>query len=218
MADALFELAQDVETTLSRFGPPRKEASSSLVWAAFNLRAARMGRTIVQMLESGPQGFATLQAIFSDQWDTLEVAAMSLGFEDVTTAIDLCANAVYLATGGTASSDGRFKDLSYWSADRVSRLPTATRAWVSGLVSDPDTEVLQKCREALAHRTLRRHIAVQVGGVEARSLVEITPLATPGGDPPRSLGSIGVLIPQLVAFGETQFVLCCEALKADFKG
>jgi hypothetical protein len=177
-----------------------------------------MGRQIVELLESGPEGLARLQEIFPGQWDTLEVAAMSLGFEDVTTAMDLCSNAVYLATGGTPSSDGRFKDLGHWSAHRASTLPTATRDWVTGVVGDPQTEVLQKCREALAHRTLRRRIAVQVGSIEGRSLVEITTLPTPGGVPPQSLGNIGVLIPQLVAFGETQFVLCCEALKADFKG
>jgi hypothetical protein len=169
------------------------------------------------MLAAGPEGLSQLQAIFPESWDTLEVSAMSLGFEDVTTAIDLCANAAYLATGGTPSADGSFKDLGYWSEQRIAALPNATGAWLGALLTNPDTQTLRACRQSLSHRTLVRHIAIQVGSSQGRSLAEITTPGTPGGSPPKSLGSIGILIPRLIAFGEREFISCCEALTSDFK-
>ena len=149
MADPLFELARDVELVLEPLGSPRKDAGRSLSWAAFNLRAARMGQRIVEELASGPGGYARIRVVFPEEWDVLEVAAMSLGFEDVTTAVDLCANAVYLASGGIPSADGSFKDLGYWSAARAASLPDATKKWVLDLITDLDTQLLLQCCEAL---------------------------------------------------------------------
>ena len=85
------------------------------MWAAFNLRTARMGQRIVEELGSGSTGVARVRAVFHEEWDVLEIGAMSLGFEDVMTALDLCANAVYLASGGAPTSDGAYKDLGYWT-------------------------------------------------------------------------------------------------------
>jgi hypothetical protein len=141
---------------------------------------------------------------------------MSLGFGDVMTAIDLCAHAVYLASGGTPSRGGSFKDLHYWSATRAAALQKATRKWVTDLRNDPDTDLLRRCRDALTHRSVRRLIRIAVGAVAGRSLVEITGRPTLRHPSPSSLGSIGDLIPRLVAFGEVQFRMCCEAIKADY--
>jgi hypothetical protein len=216
MADPLYELAREVESSLDPLGPPRRDAGGALHWAAFNLRAARVGQTIVGELASGTQGYARLQTVLHEEWDVLEIAAMSLGFEDVMTAIDLCAYAVYLASGGTPSADGSFKDLGYWSATRAAALSAATRKWVTDLLSNPDSDLLRQCRDALTHRSVRRHIRIAVGSIEGRSLVEITQRPTVLDPSPSSLGSIGDLIPRLLAFVERQFRLCCDAIKADY--
>lgn len=216
MADPLFELARDVESALDPLGPPRRDAGGILGWAAFNLRAAHVGQRIAGELASGSGGYERLKVVLPEEWDVLEIAAMSLGFGDVMTAIDLCAHAVYLASGGTPSADGSFKDLGHWSPTRAAALPNATRKWVIDLRSDPDTDLLRRCRDALTHRSVRRLIRIAVGAVEGRSLVEITERPTSGNPSPSSLGSIGDLVPHLVAFGEAQFRLCCAAIKADY--
>jgi hypothetical protein len=165
----------------------------------------------------GPNGLARVQASFPEGWDVLEVTAMSLGFGDVASALDLCANAVYLAAGAPPNPTGRFVDLGNWSQAgfrSATQLPPATNGWLSQVLTHQDTKLLTRCREALVHRTVTRKAGM---GPSGRSLAEITTLPTPGGVPPRSLGSIGVLIPKLVAYGEDQVRLCCQALLADFR-
>lgn len=210
----MFELGGETEKALTYLGEPRSTAGRMLQWAVFNLRAARIGERIVKELSAGNDGYQQLFAVFPEPWDVLEVAAMSLAFEDVTTALDLCANAVYVAAGGTPSLSGEFKDLRYWTPARVASLPSASRKWVGDLLADPNTATLRLCREGLAHRLVTRHI--RMGGGVDRSLAEIATLATPGGTPSVTLGSILDLIPQLVRFGEGQYETCCRTLQADF--
>jgi|GEM_PF-3886144 len=88
MADPMFLLAADVEGKLDRYGAPRRDAGASLSCAAFNLCAARVGVHVVQELGGRGDGLARLQAVLPEDWDVLEVAAMSLGFGDVATALD----------------------------------------------------------------------------------------------------------------------------------
>ena len=184
------------------------------MWAAFNLRTARMGQRIVEELGSGSTGVARVRAVFHEEWDVLEIGAMSLGFEDVMTALDLCANAVYLASGGAPTSDGAYKDLGYWTPGRVGSLPTNTHDWLLALLAHPDKQLLKHCRDELAHHAVPRHDFRGAGGAATPPLTEIT-IPAVGGDPPARV-SIGVLIPRLVAFGEDQFVRCSAALEADF--
>ena len=106
MADPFFEEAGRVEKALDGYGPPRRDAGSSLHWAAFNLRAARAGKEIVDELGNGTAGLERLQMVLPEEWDVLEIVAMSLGFGDVATALDLYANAVYLASGGKPDGMG----------------------------------------------------------------------------------------------------------------
>ena len=70
------------------------------MWAAFNLRAARMGARIAAELGSGSAGLARLRAVFDEQWDVLEIGAMSLGFEDVMSAL---VGDPHVAAGGVDS-------------------------------------------------------------------------------------------------------------------
>lgn len=112
------------------------------MWAAFNLRTARMGERIAAELGSGPAGVARVRAVFPEEWDVLEIGAMSLGFEDVMTALDLCANAVYLVSGRTPSSDGAYKDLGYWKPAKLRKLPSNTHDWLVALQAHPDKQLL----------------------------------------------------------------------------
>ena len=98
MADALIQRAGETAQWLERLPAPKRDAGRSIMWAAFNLKTAGMGQRIAAELESGPEGLARIRCVFDEDWDVLEIAAMSLAFEDVLTALDLCANATYLAS------------------------------------------------------------------------------------------------------------------------
>jgi hypothetical protein len=69
------------------------EVTADLTWAAFNLSAARAGLRMVEALALGQTNYERLNNLLQEDWDQLEVAAMSLGFGEVQTALDLCANA-----------------------------------------------------------------------------------------------------------------------------
>lgn len=214
MSDPLFDLAQQTELVLDHLGTPRRDAGRTLAWAVFNLRAARIGERIVGELGLGIHGYDRLESVLPETWDVFEVAAMSLGFEDVMTALDLCAHAAYLAAGGTPNAAGSFVDLGYWTPARINTLPAATKAWMEELLAHPDVDLLRQCRYGLAHRLVTRHI--RIGGGVDRALAEISTLPTPAGAPGTSLGSIADLIPRLLRFGEAQYSACCLALQADF--
>jgi len=200
-------MAASTEAALEVGGRSPKGAGSTLIWAAFNLRAARVGRHIVDELATGSAGLARLTSVLPEEWDVLEIAAMSLGFEDTMTALDLCANVLYLSSGGTPAMAGRFKDLGYWTTPKAAALPSATRTWITDLLSSPEYEELKLARDALTHRFVSRRI--RLGGGVGRALAEI---ATPN----RALGPINTLIPRLVAFGEDQFEAFCTDLLVDF--
>jgi len=135
------------------------------MWAAFNLRTARMGERIAAELRSGSAGVARVRAVFHDEWDVLEIGAMSLAFEDVMTALDLCANAVYLASGGTPTADGAYKDLGFWTPRRLVKLPSNTQEWLLALQVHPDMILLDHCRTELAHRAVQRHVIRGAGAL-----------------------------------------------------
>ena len=199
-------------------------AGDDLAWAWFNLSAAGMGRTIVERLGHGQMDGA-LDEIFKVDWNVLEVAAMSLAFEDVMTALDLCCDAVFLACGvgrvvDQKSGDERHFDLGQLRGRQRSKIPLnatpSVQAWIGGLLGHQDLALLEACRHALAHRLVRRHMGVTIeeGRPSGRALTEITTLHGPV--QVKGRGSIGVLIPRLVGFGEDQLHHLCEAVLADF--
>ena len=201
---------------LEQLSGTRRDAGRSIMWAAFNLRAARMGARIAAELGSGSAGLARLRAVFDEQWDVLEIGAMSLGFEDVMSALDLCANAIYLASGGQPASDGKYKDLGWWKPGHLATLSGTpnTLRWVSELQADSERQILEHCRAMLTHRAVPRHIFRGAGGAPTPPLTEIRIPAV--GSSPAQRVSIGVLIPRLVQFGDNQFERCCAALLADY--
>ena len=207
MADPLFTLSGETETMLAKGGKAPRDAASTLLWAAFNLRAARIGRRIVSELAADSVGFARPTKVLHEEWDVLEIAAMSLAFEDTMSALDLCANVLFLASGGTPAVSGKFKDLGYWTSARIAAVPAASQTWITGLLASSEYAELKIARDALTHRFVSRHI--RLGGGVGRALAEIS-------TPTRNLGPIDVLIPRLVRFGEQAFETFCGALQTDF--
>jgi hypothetical protein len=153
--------------------------------------------------------------LFPEEWDVLEVAAMSLAFEDTMTALDLLANAVYVACGGTPSASGAYKDLGYWTPTRIAAVTQAnTKRWLDAVTTSADLSLLKTCRDALTHRSVTR--LVSMGGGVGRSVVEIAERPVPGSAATAPLGGIDVLIPNVLTFGEQQLQACSAALRADF--
>ena len=177
-----------------------------------------MGRTIVGRLGGGVMD-ADLDRIFGEPWDILEVAAMSLAFEDATTALDLCADVAMLVGGKPLLANGKYYDVGLLRRDHLKlRLTPSVKAWVDQLLAHADLALLAACRNPLTHQSVRRHMGVTFGGgvPAGRALSEITTLH--GANPPQGRGSIAILIPQLVGFGETQVETLCSAILADFPG
>jgi hypothetical protein len=209
---SLQTLSSRAGRALLEAGAPQ-QAGNDLAWAWLHLGAADLGRTIVRRLSAGEMD-QQLEAIYGQPWEVLEVAAMSLGFGDVMTAIDLCADAVLLACGAPLHATGRFYDLGNLRRRR-GELTTrpALEAWANQLLAHPDDlTLLEECRHHLIHRHVRRHIGVTMGNAEPtrRALAEITTLH--GSDPPRSRGSIADLVPRMVTFGEEQLKALCSAI------
>jgi hypothetical protein len=168
-----------------------------------------MGRTIVGALAAGK---TDQLAIFGQPPEILEVASMSLAFEDVMTALDLSADAIFLACGQPLHASGRFYDLGELKKQHE-KLPVsaALRAWIDQLLAHPDLALLQACRQDLTHRVPK--MLSGVGNVTSlgRPLSEIARTFDAQGRA-ENLGSIGDLIPRLVGFGEMQFETLCEAI------
>jgi hypothetical protein len=198
-----------------------RRARDDLHWAWLHLGAAAIGQTVVDRLRAG-QLDPQLEAIFGQPWEILEVASMSLGFGDVMSALDLCADAVLLACGRPPRPNGRFYDLNDLRASsptppgRPPRPPLVApprlRAWIDQLLAHPDLQLLRDCRNPVVHQKLRRHrgVTMENGLVTGRALSEITTLHGQG--PAQWRGSIGDLVPRLVGFGEAQLVGLCRAV------
>ncbi len=192
-----------------------RQANIDLVLAARRLGAAEVGWTIVERLGAG-QPDAQLEALFGQDWDVLEETAMSLGFGQTVSALDLCADAVLLACGEQSLEQGRLYGLrQVRERDSGGQLvaPLPLRAWVDQLLAHPDLALLKECRDHLTHRTPRRETTLlldQRGRTDFRRLAELTTLHGQAGV--RNLGSIGQLVPRLVGFGEEQLEALCRAI------
>jgi hypothetical protein len=188
------------------------EVGTDLGWAYFNIGSAGLGRVIVDRLAADGMA-ADLAALKLPSWEVAEVSAMSLAFEDSMTALDLCADAVFLASGAQRRAADRFYDFGTLKKSVQTLATTASvAAWVNAILGDRDLSLLEGCRHALTHRYFRRTfvVALQSGREMTRGLSEITDYSG------KSLGSIGVLIPRIVGFAEMQFESLCLAFLADF--
>ncbi len=209
-------LARQAGQALVSAGVPF-QAAVDLDWASRHLRAADVGRTIVGRLGTG-QVDRQLEVVFGQTWDALELTAMSLGFGDTMSAMDLCADAVLLACHEPQQDSGRCYDLGQLQtrvrqARRPLIAPLMLRTWIDQLLAHPDLAELQACRNHLTHRTPRRLITLVLdyrGMPTGRELAEITTLH--GADPARPRGSIAELVPRLVAFGEERLESLCRAI------
>src|ERR1700683_1564459 len=105
MPDPLLVLVQ----TLS--GATGEGVSSSvqadLSWAAFHLGAARIGSRLLEQLIASSDG-QPLTGELGEERDSIETAVMTLGFGNVKTALDLCANAALTLGQAQGRSDWFF--------------------------------------------------------------------------------------------------------------
>lgn len=173
-----------------------------------------MGNTIAQRLAANDLD-PELGRVFRQPVTILETAAMSLGFEDVITALDLCADAVLLISGHqrkTRNGDQPFHDLGTLKSARAT-LNAAPRvaAWVNALFADPTLEQLLQCRHHLAHRRVDKYtigatFAAPAGGFVRIQRSEIT---TPHGV---YYGPIHELTGKFLRFGEDQLEGLCHAI------
>ena len=209
-------LASRAGITLKQHGTGR--AGDDLAGAWFNLRTAAMGRSIVERLDAQGPLDALLTEVFHQPREVFWMAAMSLGFEDVMTALDLCADAVLLLGGWQPLDNGSYYDLRHLKRQRRKlTVPPQVQTWVDQLLAPhDDLTLLAECRHALAHRNPRLHPLVRwEDGRAVMALPELTTLH--GRDPQRGTpiarwrGSIGDLVPGLVGFGEEQLEALCLA-------
>lgn len=66
-----------------------------------------------------PEWTRSWLVVFDQPWEILEVAAMSLGFGDVLTTLDLCADAALLASLQPLHPKGQFYELGDSGSGRV---------------------------------------------------------------------------------------------------
>ena len=214
------QTAPDLQVLSSQAGIALKQrglgrSGDDLGWAWRHLGAAAVGRTIVEQLAAGATD-RQLESVLGHPWETLEVIAMSLGFGNVMSGLDLCADAVLIIGGAPAVKPkgplGGFYDLGDLRAlRRTFSASPAVEKWGDRLLAHQDLKLLKTCRDALTHRQVRQHPGVHwENGRAIRTLAEITPLDSRG--VVRSLGSIGELVPRLVAFGEEQLEGLCRAI------
>jgi hypothetical protein len=141
------------------------------------------------------------------------MAAMSLGFNNTTSALDLCVDAALLACGEALLGGGRFYDLGELRRRRQRRQVTALRGWIDELLAHPDLAELQDLRDHLTHRTPPRDLTYRLdrrGRPTVRELAAITTLH--GFQAARPRGSIADLVARLVAFGGAQLEALCTAI------
>jgi len=236
MSDELLALGVETEQVL-RQGPVHDRAplaGRSLVWAAFNLRAARIGRRFTELL-CQPRGLDELEALLQEgQANVFEVAAMSLGFGDVMSALDLCGSALdAMSNASPPALDKRGADMGDWFSDpskskskraqefhsRRQQLPSEVQAWLDHLEAHPDWDLLKTCRDPIVHRLFPRALiasSVNTGLTLAKIDLTLAGNTDPRTADPAQLRDISDLILKVLSFGEDQYRTFCKALKAAY--
>lgn len=216
MQQDLLKSAQETSQLIESVGHPQAaDIGADLTWAVFNLEAARVGSRMLELL--GSEHGQGLMELFDSRWEALETSGMSLGFGDAVTAIDLCADALYLAADGEPLAGGRFKDVNYWRPESLrSRLQPMARHWIDGLLADSQWDELSGFwRAAITHRRLARHIAMNMSepdGAGGRSLSRIGLPGTSAESGPDVLTKVT----ELLDFATNEVRGCCVALTADY--
>lgn len=225
MSDELICLAGRTDEILTTKGKvtPACLPGADLAWAAYNLRAARIGHSITARLEK-EDGLEALQSLLQvDQGYIYEVAAMSLGFGDIMTALALCGSALDVIERRTPyEPDDHVADIGKWFGKshgfpkKRQCLPSEMKTWLDELESDCDWPLLKRCRHPIVHRRFHRTLALS-SLKTGLTLVKIDLTLDKQTDPttanPEDLRDIGELIYQLLLFGEGRFRRFCAALQ-----
>lgn len=194
-------------------------AGTDLGWAWLNIGAAAAGAVVVERLATDQMN-ADLKALSRLPYEVSEVVGMSLAFEDSMTALDLCADAIFLTCGRARRPDGRFYDVGYLKKEHQSLNARAAIAeWIAQFLLHSELPVLEACRHSLAHRHVPRSYMMRLArdAPIRRGPSEITiQVANPHGQLLAETHSIGELIPRMVGFAETQIEAVCTAILRDF--
>ena len=195
-----------------------------LDWAIVKVGAAQVGVPLLEHLRKQP---GTLATMLTPIPDLIEVVALTLVATSVLGAFDLCADALYRASGGVPEPRGQYKDLSYWRnpdrrAERL-KLP-ASRQWLDNLLTSPELSRIVDTRHALVHRHIGRKVTKALlsvddgqGGrkIEERFIPSRVFMSQGPGKAPKDLGSVDDLVSEAAAFGEREVLACRDAMRSD---
>jgi hypothetical protein len=199
-----------------------------LDWAVIKIGSAQVSLSLLHQLRRHPE---SVRLALAPTPEILEVAALTLASAGVLAALDLCADAIYRASGGTPRKNGHFKDLGYWKklsltqrADHLRRVISA-RVWLENLLASPELKRLEAARHALLHRHVGHARSVQAlvakldghGGFRAEDILGSPTVMLPRapGVAATRLGSLDDLVTGLLAFGEREVLACRSALHLD---
>ena len=200
-----------LEAVRQRLGEDGGEAIGRLVaTGAFHLDAARFGARLYSMVHS-PDDYDTVRRL-GETPTTLETAAANLVFRGVVTALDLCAAALYrLNAPSPGVPGGRERDMAWWnSPGRRASLTPEQASWVSSIQGSEDWTLLEEARHAYTHRTVPRHVRLQLGSLVGPQGPdpEMAPVLRRGGTEIVISGrkhDLADILPRLVAFGELEW-------------
>ena len=221
-----------------------RTASADLNWAAWHLRIGGIGERMAELLsDTGTMRSltGTLDPYTLDpDVGVLEVAATSLTFGDVMTALDLVADALWsLVSPDVIPSlgDRNYADVGSWTEGkppsptdtwlvRIARtrpvtasVPAPLSTWLRSLLAHPSYALLKRSRDRATHRRFPRTIFLStVDGPRQLSSIDVslrgdTDAATAD---PENLRDIGELIREFVAFGENQLQAFVTAVLAAY--
>jgi hypothetical protein len=215
----------EVGSALAR-GSQTTDASPELLldWAIVKVGAGQVAVSLVHHLRNHPGTLTTLSPIP----DLIEVTALTLASGSVLAALDLCADALYRATGGTPTSDGRYKDLGYWRKDdhraqAFKRFP-ASQQWLERILASPELARIEDTRRALVHRLIGRQVVKGLVAVhdaqghhriEERFPASKVSMPLEPGSAPKDLGSVDELVIEAAAFGEREVIAGRDAMRSD---
>jgi len=129
--------------------PARSEAGPLIAWSAVNLRAAQVGLRIAQGSGANPRGILAQE--LGEEADMLHIAALSLGFGDIASGLDICAGAAGVLTGIHPAAP-RIPDVDWWTAPRLAQLKIPEFAnWLQAVQGDVRWGTITYFRHPITH-------------------------------------------------------------------
>lgn len=202
-----FEACRRIEQRL-----PRETAlaiSPLISWSAFHLGSGLVALAISDGLETDEGWRSLSRQLNVNAYDALEATSFTLACTSTTSALDLCASAVYRLAGGMPRPN-READLSQWR--RLRRLanvspPPALDRWATDVLAAPEWRSLENARHQMVHRTTPREIDLVIGGGHyRRTTYEVG----------KARYRVDYAVSSFVDFGQRRFETFCTAVLSDF--